>query len=68
MGPETKIETRLVDVKWKLVKSFFTHDREMMWNEVKFMKFSETRPWEPTNRFIEFYQKSVLVNLSVFQT
>jgi hypothetical protein len=35
-------------------------DREMRWNEAKFMKFNETRPWEPTKRFIEFYQKSVL--------
>ena len=57
-----------VDVKWKLMKLFFTNDREMRWNEVKFMKFSETRPWEPTKRFIEFYQKSVLVKLPSFQT
>ncbi len=33
-------------------------DREMRWNEVKFMKINETRPWETTKRFIEFYQKS----------
>jgi hypothetical protein len=57
-----------VDVKWKLMKLFVT---EMRWNEVKFMKskkFSESRPWETTKRFIQFYQTSVLVNLSVFQT
>jgi hypothetical protein len=52
-----------VDVKWRLMKLFFTNDREMRWNGVKFMKFSETRPWEPTKRFMEFYQKSVLVDL-----
>jgi hypothetical protein len=52
------------------------------WGTMKFiMKFSKTshlfrignkntweRPWEPTKRFIEFYEKSVLLNLSVFQT
>jgi hypothetical protein len=46
----------------KLMKLFFINDREMRWNEVKFMKFDETRPWEPTKKFIQFYQKSVLVN------
>jgi hypothetical protein len=43
----------------------------MRWNEVKFIKFikcSETRLWETTTRFIEFYQKVVLGKLSVFQT
>ncbi len=51
-----------VHVKWKLMKLFFINDREMRWHEVKFMKFDETRPWKPRKRFIEFYQKSVLVN------
>ncbi len=32
-----------VDVKWKLMKLFFTNDREMRWNEVKIMKFSENQ-------------------------
>jgi hypothetical protein len=46
----------------------------MRCNEVKFMKFmkfsetSETRLSEATTRFIEFYQMSVFVKLSVFQT
>jgi hypothetical protein len=56
----------MVDVKWKWMKLFFINDCEMRWNEVNFMKFSETRPREPTKRFIEFYQKSVLVNASLF--
>ncbi len=65
---ERVTHSSIVDVKWKLMKLFFTNDREMRWNEVKFMKFSETVPWEPTKRFIEFSQKWVLVSSSVFQT
>ena len=57
-----------VDVKWKLMKLFFTNDREMRWNEVNFMKFSETRPLQPTTKFIEFYQKSKSQSLYSYKT
>ena len=45
------------------------NDREMKWNEVTFMKFEklDCDP-DPRKKFIEFYEKSVLVKLSVFQT
>ena len=56
------------EMKWNYSSERFVKWGEMKWNEVKFMKFSETRLWETTTRFIEFYQKSVLVKLSVFQT